>query len=106
MSFDKVAAFEKEMSAKIIIFHHTADCKHLECYKTHDDHYLIEKPSGFFRSAYLCNCYETYKAVLSHNVNSDAMSVLQTQVTDTRPIPRNVIANAYANLTFVSSNTK
>lgn len=67
MSFDKVAAFEKEISAKIIIFHHTADCKHLECYKTHDSHYyLIEKPSGFFGSAYLCNSYETYKAVLSH----------------------------------------
>lgn len=56
----------RKISAKIIIFHNTADCKHLECYKTHDNHYLIEKPSGFFRSAYLCNCYETYKAVLSH----------------------------------------
>ena len=80
VSFDKVAAFEREIKAKII-FHHTAGRKRLVCYKTHDEiskhtvwlylqdnHYLIENPAGFFGSAHVCNyCYETYEAVLSHS---------------------------------------
>ena len=36
-SFDKVAAFEREISAKIIIFHHTAGRKRLAYYKAHDE---------------------------------------------------------------------
>ena len=82
VSFYKVDAFEREIKAKIIIFHHTAGGKRLQCYKTYDEinkhtiwlylgdnHYhLIEKPTGFFGSAYVCNyCYETYEAVLSQS---------------------------------------
>ncbi|XP_030269448.1 uncharacterized protein LOC115579887 [Sparus aurata] len=81
-SFDKVTAFEREINAKIIIFHNTAGRKRLACYKTHDKinkhtvwlylrdnhYYLIENPAGFFGSAYVCNyCYETYEAVLRHS---------------------------------------
>ena len=92
VSFDKVAAFEREIKAKIIIFHHTAGRKRLACYKTHeisrhtvwlylqDNHYyLIENPAGFFGSAYVWNyCYETYEAVKRDNGCQGITSVLHS----------------------------
>lgn len=116
VSFDKVCAFEREIKANIVIFHHIAGRKHLECYKTHDEiddsnawsslgdnyYHLMENLRGFCVNIVMRHM----KQPCVITVNSDAMSVLQMPVINIQPTPKNgPIVDAYANLISVSSNT-
>lgn len=81
VSFTNVSSFKKQLNVKIVIFHHTAGRKQLQCFKTHDTpqpqtiymylhdgpYYVIESTTGFFGVSYFCNyCYSTYQTPLCH----------------------------------------
>ncbi|KAL3983293.1 interferon-induced GTP-binding protein Mx [Sarotherodon galilaeus] len=82
VSFSDVCKFEKHLNVKIVIYYHAAGRKRLHTFFTHDEpnpntvmlylhneHYhLIEKPTAFLGSAYVCNfCYNTYESPLYHS---------------------------------------